>query len=357
MSGLTNEQTGAVISGSLPIQYKDAAGNDVDVTALTPLPTTSSGGGGGGSNLVQYEKGAGGVTTTVDDQGDALPVEIMAFDAGVTSLPKLSGSNGTAIIGKVNIAASQSIGISGSLPAGTNNIGDVDVLSLPAISGTVTVSSITNALPAGSNNIGDVDIASALPAGNNNIGNVDVATLPSLPAGNNNIGNVDVASLPSLPAGGNSIGSVNVDALFFKNGAGALVDMDVIANRLPVSDRPIQTVTEVVESNINAPGTPVTLLTCPANGTNWYQVRFAGIDRLTQVAMREFAFGVDRVNQIGNKNIYFPAVRVAPAVFNCSSAPFEPIADDFFLAPGDSIVIDSSAAGPFSAYIDYDVIA
>lgn len=339
MSGLTNEQTGAVISGSLPIQYKDAQGNDVNVTALTPLPTTSSGGGGGGSNLVQYEKGAGGVTTTVDDQGDALPVEIMGFDAGVTSLPKLSGSNGSAIIGKVNIAASQTIGISGSLPAGTNNIGDVDVLSLPAISGTVTVSSITNALPAGTNNIGDVDIASALPAGNNNIGNVDVA------------------SLPSLPAGGNNIGGVNVDALFFKNGAGALVDMDVVSNRLPVSDRPIQTTTEVVESNIVAPGTPVNLLTCPANGTNWYQVRFAGIDRLTQAAMREFAFGVDRVNQIGNKPIYFPAVRVSPAVFNCSSAPFEPIADDFFLAPGDTLVIDSSAAGAFSAYIDYDIIA
>jgi hypothetical protein len=44
-----------------------------------------------------------------------------------------------------------------ALPAGTNNIGDVDVLSLPA-------------LPAGNNNIGDVDLASALPAGENLIG-------------------------------------------------------------------------------------------------------------------------------------------------------------------------------------------
>lgn len=38
----------------------------------------------------------------------------------------------------------------GELPAGTNNIGDVDVLSLPA-------------LPAGTNNIGDVDILSVVP--------------------------------------------------------------------------------------------------------------------------------------------------------------------------------------------------
>jgi hypothetical protein len=67
------------------------------------------------------------------------------------------------------------------LPAGTQNIGDVDIAS---------------ALPAGSNNIGDVDIASALPAGDNNIGNVDVVTLPSIPAGSNNIGDVDVLTVP-----------------------------------------------------------------------------------------------------------------------------------------------------------------
>ncbi len=51
------------------------------------------------------------------------------------------------------------------------------------------------AIPAGTNNIGDVDIASALPAGNNNIGNVDIAT--AIPAGTNNIGDVDVASGPT----------------------------------------------------------------------------------------------------------------------------------------------------------------
>jgi hypothetical protein len=49
-----------------------------------------------------------------------------------------------------------------------------------------------------------------LPAGDNNIGNVDVVTLPTLPAGDNNIGNVDVVTLPSIPAGSNLIGSVDV---------------------------------------------------------------------------------------------------------------------------------------------------
>jgi hypothetical protein len=56
--------------------------------------------------------------------------------------------------------------VGAALPAGTNNIGDVDVLTLPA-------------LPAGTNNIGDVDIAS-IAAGDNNIGNVDVLTLPNV---------------------------------------------------------------------------------------------------------------------------------------------------------------------------------
>lgn len=35
-------------------------------------------------------------------------------------------------------------------------------------------------IPAGTNNIGDVDIASALPAGTNNIGDVDIAEVPYL---------------------------------------------------------------------------------------------------------------------------------------------------------------------------------
>lgn len=150
-----------------------------------------------------------------------------------------------------------------AIPAGTNNIGDVDVLTLPA-------------LPAGTNNIGDVDVLTlpALPAGTNNIGDVDVLSLPSgsiaataaktsdydtgagtdtvpmmglalpasggavqggtstnpvrtdptgtttqpvsgtvtanLAAGTNNIGDVDVLTLPSIPAGTNNIGDVDV---------------------------------------------------------------------------------------------------------------------------------------------------
>ena len=72
----------------------------------------------------------------------------------------------------------------------------------------VQVSSALPALPAGDNNIGNVDIASAIPAGDNNIGNVDIAS--AIPAGNNNIGNVDIAS--ALPAGTNAIGKLSANS-------------------------------------------------------------------------------------------------------------------------------------------------
>lgn len=43
---------------------------------------------------------------------------------------------------------------------------------------------------------GSLTVEASLSAGTNNIGDVDVVSLPSIPAGNNNIGDVDVASLP-----------------------------------------------------------------------------------------------------------------------------------------------------------------
>ena len=65
--------------------------------------------------------------------------------------------------------------------------------------GVVSVSAAVSSLPS-------------LPAGDNNIGNVDIVSLPSLPAGNNNIGNVDIVTLPSLPAGTNLIGKIQANS-------------------------------------------------------------------------------------------------------------------------------------------------
>lgn len=140
---------------------------------------------------------------------------------------------GTANIGDVDIAS--------ALPAGTNNIGDVDVLSLiPGTSATSLGKARDSALGATDTGVAALGVrddaltalteidgdytnfrtdstgavwvaqSAALPAGTNNIGDVDVLTLPALPAGTNNIGDVDVLTLPALPAGTNNIGDVDV---------------------------------------------------------------------------------------------------------------------------------------------------
>jgi len=73
--------------------------------------------------------------------------------------------------------------------------GGVLVPILVDANGVVSVSSAVSSLPS-------------LPAGDNNIGNVDVVTLPALPAGDNNIGNVDIVTLPALVEGSAVIGKV-----------------------------------------------------------------------------------------------------------------------------------------------------
>lgn len=95
-----------------------------------------------------------------------------------------------------NGAAAVVVTAAGALIGGDAANGlDVDVTRLPSI-------------PAGTNNIGDVDVLS-IAAGDNNIGNVDVVTLPPLVAGTANIGDVDVLTLPPLVAGTALIGRVN----------------------------------------------------------------------------------------------------------------------------------------------------
>lgn len=83
------------------------------------------------------------------------------------------------------VSTEMQVDVVGALPAGTNNIGDVDVATIAA----------------GDNNIGNVDIASALPAGTNAIGKL---------AANSgvDIGDVDVTSLPALAAGTNAVGKL-----------------------------------------------------------------------------------------------------------------------------------------------------
>jgi hypothetical protein len=130
-----------------------------------------------------------------------------------------------------------------ALPAGTANIGDVDVLTVPAPLSTagngtaatahrVTIASDSTGvvgLAAGSNNIGDVDVAS-IAAGDNNIGNVDIVTMPALPAGTNNIGDVDVLTLPGVGGLAAHASATSGNPVYIAGRASAAIPTDVGAD-------------------------------------------------------------------------------------------------------------------------------
>lgn len=159
----------APLSNANPVPISDAGGSlTVDGTvALSSLPGTTL--AGQTAVTIDYDTGAG--TQNIPMVGMALPASggsvaggtftnpIRTDPTGTTAQPVTDGGGSLTVDGSVSLAA--------AIPAGTNNIGDVDVLSLPSI-----------------------------PAGTNNIGDVDVLTLPSIPAGSNNIGDVDVLSTP-----------------------------------------------------------------------------------------------------------------------------------------------------------------
>jgi hypothetical protein len=167
-----------------------------------------SGGGGGGdasaanqTTIIGHVDGVEGLLTTIDADTGNIATNTSATSSGVGATGDAAATAGStgSLSAKLRLITSQLDAIQtavqtldnaisgsemqvdgvGALPAGNNNIGDVDVASIAA----------------GDNNIGNVDVAS-IAAGDNNIGNVDVVTLPALPAGNNNIGDVDVATLP-----------------------------------------------------------------------------------------------------------------------------------------------------------------
>lgn len=156
------------------------------------------------------------VTSAVNDLGEPLSsidgsigrivyLDDADFTAGTSSLVAVGGvrtdtpatvTDGD--VGPIRIDANRQIMESNSLAIKTA----VEILD-NVVSGSEAQVDIVASLPAGTNNIGDVDIAT-IAAGDNNIGNVDIA---SIAAGNNNIGDVDVAS---IAAGTNVIGKVYV---------------------------------------------------------------------------------------------------------------------------------------------------
>lgn len=130
-----------------------------------------------------------------------------------------------------------------------------------------------------------VKVGEALPAGTNNIGDVDVATLPALPAGANNIGDVDVVTVPAplnVVGGGtqaaalrvtvasDSTGVLSVD----DNGGSLTVDGPLTDTQLRAAAVPVSLPTPVLPEppvvlNATASG-DTTVIAAPGAGVNLF---------------------------------------------------------------------------------------
>jgi DNA polymerase/3'-5' exonuclease PolX len=140
-------KTGSVTTATLSAETTKVIGT-VNVSASQSIEATQA----TAADLNMTEANSGAIKTAVEVIDNAISGTEMQVDV-VGALPA-----GTALLGKVGIDQS------------TANANEVVVKS-----GTVTaVTSLTNALPAGDNNIGNVDIASALPTGTNTIGSVKI---------------------------------------------------------------------------------------------------------------------------------------------------------------------------------------
>lgn len=149
----------------------DGTGLDVDVKA-SALPTGAAT-SAKQDTIIGHLDGVEGLLTTIDGDTGALAAQVFDFDTG-------AGTDNTVALGIAVAANGGAVAITGDTANGL----DVDVTR---ISGTVTVdgSGVTQPvshaalteLAAAIDTEVQCDIVGALPAGNNNIGDVDVASV------------------------------------------------------------------------------------------------------------------------------------------------------------------------------------
>lgn len=148
-------------------------------------------------------EGARTVTGLTNDDGS---MNTTIAGASLTSLPVTIVDSGGDAIGDATNGIDVDVTRLPALVAGSANIGDVDVLTLPAdplganadaLVAAGATGSISAKLRRISQSIEDLK-TTAIVAGTANIGDVDVLTLPALVASTANIGDVDVLTLPNV---------------------------------------------------------------------------------------------------------------------------------------------------------------
>lgn len=129
--------TGTVTTGSHNVTNAGIFAVQESGAALTALQLIDNAVSGAGFNITQMN----GVNVTMGNGASGTGVQRVTIANDSTGV--LAGVTTVTTVTAVTA-------ITNALPAGTNNIGDVDVLTLPS-------------LPAGTNNIGDVDVLSLVP--------------------------------------------------------------------------------------------------------------------------------------------------------------------------------------------------
>lgn len=221
IAGSEGAYTAAAING-------DATnGLDVDVvrSALPSGASTSD----NQTTIIGHLDGVEGLLTTIDADTSALAAAISGTEVQVdivsSALPSgaATAANQSTIIGHLDGVEA----LLTTIDADTGGILTAVQTLDNAISGSEMQVDVVAALPAGTNNIGDVDVAS-IAAGDNNIGNVDIVTVPTDPFG----ANADAAS---------STGSISAKLRFIAatgipvTGA-ALTALQLIDNTIIVDD-------------------------------------------------------------------------------------------------------------------------
>lgn len=183
------------------------------------------------AHTADFDTGAG--TDTTPAFGIALPASGGAVVGGTSTNPIRTDPTGTTTqpvsgtveIGATSLAALENttVTVGAALPAGANNIGDVDVLTLPS-------------LPTGANAIGTVEIGATSLAALESLTTVSTVTTVgavtaitnALPAGTNNIGDVDVLS-SALPTGASTLVEQQTQTTALQLLDNAVVDHDAAA--------------------------------------------------------------------------------------------------------------------------------
>lgn len=142
-------------------------------------PDGSDIGGGSGGSGTEYIEG---------DTDASITGTAILWEDGSDTLRPVSAAKPLPVSGSVTANAGTNLNTSALALESGGNLDDIQSAASTianAIAGNEIQADIVGALPAGTNNIGDVDVAS-IAAGDNNIGNVDLAS--AIPAGTNAIG-------------------------------------------------------------------------------------------------------------------------------------------------------------------------